>query len=67
MNSSHSLIGCSITLATVTLGAAGACTASGVRPQALSTTTAKAARGKRKGLSEWSMENSANVLVVGGV
>jgi hypothetical protein len=60
------LTGCSITLATLTLAAGAVAAVSGVLPQALITSTANKDNGKRKCLSDCSMDASANVLKMGG-
>ncbi|WWL46332.1 hypothetical protein V5O39_07965 [Pseudomonas parakoreensis] len=53
-------------MATLTLAAGMVAAVSGVLPQALITSTANMAKGKRKCLSDCSMESSANVLKMGG-
>ncbi|MCY1443077.1 hypothetical protein D9M71_594750 [compost metagenome] len=61
MNSSHSLMGCSMTSATLTFGAGADCAASSALPQADNTSTAARARGIRKGLTERSMRKTPPV------
>ena len=66
VNSSHSLTGCSSTLATLTFAAGAGAVVSGVLPHALITTMAKAASGKRKCFSDCSMGGVRQSIEMGG-